>query len=107
MNNIQKTIFKTLIEDDIPPDPGARGTYGSGTPLCQGGIATIANFVFRGSIYYVGNLSTGEVTNMYTDAAMTIPVPYPYIRLNGSPKYLINFTSPGVVDFYQAEGTPC
>lgn len=107
MNNMKKTIFKTQTEDASPPV--TTGTYYSGTYACIGGEVGIISPVLRGSIYYVGDITSPfSVTHVFSDMALTIPIPYNYIRIESIPKhYLTVDTGTGEVVLNQPEGDPC
>jgi len=107
MNNIKKLIFKTQTELSSPPV--TTGTYYSGTYACIGGFVNINSPVLRGSIYYVGDLNVPfSVTAVFSDAALTIPIPYTYIRVESTPRHFLTVTTTtGEVVLNEAEGDPC
>jgi len=106
MNNIKKLIFKTQTENETPPVNTS--AYYSGTYVCTGGFVDISSPILRGNIYYVGDFGDLSVTGVFTDPALTIPVPYTYIRTETTPRYFMFVnTTTGSVGSVQGEGDTC
>lgn len=110
MHNIKKLIFKTQTES-TPTPPVNTDTYHYGTYACIGGEVGINSPTPGGDVYYQGDLSIPfpyDVTGVFSDPALTIPIPHSYIRTNSPPRYYITVdTGTGAVSLIQPEGDPC
>lgn len=111
MNNIKKTIFKIQTESTPTPPDVNTDTYQYGTYACKPPFVGINPDpgTYGGNVYYIGDLSIPfDVTGVFSDPALTIPIPHSYIRTNSAPRYYItvNTTTGGVLSI-QPEGDPC